>query len=1480
VAIGAQTERAVDDIAIGTEGGGWVTIQAKKGLQLSAQADGDLASALSQVALLARVGLPAGQGSSGATRDVDPDRDRVLIVSDETASRGISRHLRDVVHRLRTLPLNEAVEEAAKNSGERRALELLTRHLAHAWQVHHGRALSESDLRATCASLGVVALDLSDGGSHRIAAEQLLQGLLPSVADLSGVWKQLVDEGHQLSEQRTFLDRRAVVDALEPLLEEMGTSLSPAPRLRSDIEKLRKLTTINVDQMRGDRLISAPEAKVEVDRAVTAAVADATGNIAITGASGTGKTSELRRLADSLLCAGADVVVLRADDFHDAGGRVRRGTELTHDLADVLTGWPGRGEATLMIDGMDQTLGERVSPALVDLAHRLSGTRWRIVASVRTYNLTHDPELRRVFGGQPIDPALQDVRHVKVDDFDDLELAQVAAQSPQLASLLNSADRRLRSLLANPFNLNLMAQLLSTGELDLSTVRSRVDVLHQYWVARAYRHDTRRVAALSTLAEAMVDNRRQVAGVARMQGIDHAAIHSLCSDGVLRELPMCPGHAAPEVEFAHPVLFDYAVATLVLGDTSDPDSMADVLDHRPNLALTVQPSVELRLALMWRDDDSRAAFWRAGCRLVRRCDGHVLAALQAAHVAVSEVETDTDYAALADACAIPQDGSGGRTADARRLAFLVATLASRTRNPRALRAVAASARSIASSAERSSDPEAAVFAARVARRVIDIDTEPGLCHHWAAVATSCAELALANPRNGSSRMLAELAGSILAHVASVDAGAVTGVIERLSRPEVLHAWGIGHLHALVPHIADIARVAPDLAVTIGGCAWQASEAARHEVSRAFPALLQTDPMAATSLWLRAVEAPDLYPYPSSIQFDDPPRPRIGALLHFPDSNHHTLLMMTTAWITRLHELTESALPPGGQTDLAGIVERTVAELRHADVWAHLLHYAATAGGTALARLLQPALISPNLYMMPMTWIPAAHLACRLSPLLAPDDHATLERAILAIDRAGHHTAADNEFRDELRRRAGTILAALRPDRIQLEESRQAATDAAPLPALTDPGAQYAVTTRGLGDEAARHGPGRAPGDIQTTPTDIAQWLSIACQLLQGSALKPDTKVGADVYEALRSTLPVPTGHRSDWTEAHGDELRRLLAPYLDSPDPLHRATVTGSLALLLPDDIDVVDELARRLQTEPDHRVTAVLLHLLHRCIPNRGRDVDSVLAHLDGRWPWMAGGATAESRPAHDDVTGVISGILAVLATAYQTPFASARVRQWFAEPDSHHHQVHHALITLRDVLNPADASLHAAQTAAFELIETGARTCLASWQAQTANGATHPADAFGTPDPADTAAEMSGALLFSSGALDHLDPQGHPKRGAPDRFADLALPTLRVLAGLPHPSITRHVVQTCVFLASRQPIETLDIIANVLTANDEPYIRDAVALDIVIAMVRQYVVHHGDTLQDERCLANLRRVLEVFILTGWDSAIELARELRDVFE
>ena len=139
VAVGGQTGRAVDDVGLVTDADGWVMIQAKKGLQVGGAEGSALAEALRQLVEIHAEGVPDRPPWTARFRDIDPDRDLVLVLTDQSAPATVNRYLVPVTDRLRELPDGVPLADVATNKGEKRALRLLREHLARYWRESHGR---------------------------------------------------------------------------------------------------------------------------------------------------------------------------------------------------------------------------------------------------------------------------------------------------------------------------------------------------------------------------------------------------------------------------------------------------------------------------------------------------------------------------------------------------------------------------------------------------------------------------------------------------------------------------------------------------------------------------------------------------------------------------------------------------------------------------------------------------------------------------------------------------------------------------------------------------------------------------------------------------------------------------------------------------------------------------------------------------------------------------------------------------------------------------------------------------------------------------------------------------------------------------------------------------------------------------------------------------------------------------------------------
>ena len=252
---------------------------------------------------------------------------------------------------------------------------------------------------------------------------------------------------------------------------------------------------------------------------------------------------------------------------------------------------------------------------------------WRVVASVRKYDLRHGLQWSQLFGGSPpaadhADRAFPRVRHVSVGALGETEIAQVAATYAPLHALVTAAPARLRALLGNIFNLHLLAELLADGVVGetLAEVRNQSELLDLYWSHRVIRdddcHDAREALLLS-IVEGMISSRRlQITRRSLGQNPNVLHLSDLERHGVL-SLGQMDGRTDEGILlFSHNVLFDYAAARLWLDRGRDADHLISQLAAGPELTLMLSPSVAMVLGEAWaaRDPD-RPRFWTLGFRM-------------------------------------------------------------------------------------------------------------------------------------------------------------------------------------------------------------------------------------------------------------------------------------------------------------------------------------------------------------------------------------------------------------------------------------------------------------------------------------------------------------------------------------------------------------------------------------------------------------------------------------------------------------------------------------------------------------------------------------------------------------------------------------------------------------------------------------------------------------------------------------------------
>jgi hypothetical protein len=1047
VGVGCQTGRPVDDIGALTDAGGWVCIQAKKKLTLSDGSDSDLAAALDQLVAIDEEGVPDRPPHADEFRTLDPDVDRVLILTNEEAPRTIAVAMAGLVDRLRTLPEAVPLAEAATNADERAALRTLCGHLDRLWAERHGAVADDGVVRSLLRPLAVQALDLRPEGSDLRALLPDLRTLLEDPSRAPDLWGQLELTGQRLGADRSWVRRSDLIRGPEV----QRFHLTPVARLRRDVQRLQEATTDNLGSPPTNLAITTPDGPVEVPRAVSALLDASRGNVAITGDPGAGKSVILHRLAAGQT---ADIVYLTHHQLRGTAGKTRTELNLNHDLHEVLTGWTASRPGLLLLDGIDQTRGVDASSWLPGLAQHLRATRWRIVASIRSFDLRRGRRWQSMFSGTPVDlghadPELSQVAHLVVSELTAGEIATVHAASPSIRQVFDQAGDDLAGLLANPFNLNLVGELV-TADMDTSQIRSRLDLLARFWQLRVVDGADGRVRqrVVRSLIGSMVAARSQQADDSQLDDSGMlTALEGLLRDGVLRESPASRWAPSRPVEFAHPVLFDYAAAVIALGEVTVPDSVAHILDADPDLTMVLRPSLDYRLAIAWHNDPSRTSYWRLALRLAAQRSGHMLAAAAAATVAAHELRDGAELGVLESACATAATDATWTVDDARGLAFLVAAgLDAPDPNPAALDAFGQLLEALAVHALNNDDIGLALLVAQLCRRAAgDHPPRHGTpaAHSWVQAAITAVYVGLADLNDPRRAGIADHGGRALAMAATLDAAATADTIRLVIAEPALRAWGVRAVRPLIVALPDIAAQEPALAVDLGARVWlfqddpsqstnilnsqilpltsnrqQDLESVQFQVGQGFPALAAVNVLAATSLFLKIVEGRSLPEYARiGSQTNQRPWVRYGDDLRYA-GGYRSLSAMADALIDRLEHTAPTC---SDATDLL------TENLTHADVWNRLLHRAAISESVGLANALRPVLSSPSLLAHSQTWPAAGQLAARVSPTLAAAEYQALEQTILAATEPG---ADDPEYRrNGLRERRDILLTATTAARV-------------------------------------------------------------------------------------------------------------------------------------------------------------------------------------------------------------------------------------------------------------------------------------------------------------------------------------------------------------------------------------------------------------------------------------------------------------------
>ncbi|MBE3100124.1 MAG: hypothetical protein IMZ44_23645 [Planctomycetes bacterium] len=665
--IQCESREATDDVLVHTSRDGHLLGQVKRSLHLSARSDSPFASAVAQFVRQFHDGITAGTSQRG----LEETRDRLILVVSAHCSGTVRVTLRDVLDRVRDLPAGVPLSDVANNASERKALRQIVRCVQDAWRTNVGADPSEGDIRWVLRLVHVLCLDVEASGADENTSKVLLRNAVlrdPTRAD--DAWNLLLSACTDAAKSRLPMDRLTLHAAFKRAEIDLCGVRSYWDRIAGLSQRSQDTLTLTTDMAR----IRVGAADVKLDRTCTAVLRQAAeqGSLLVVGEPGAGKSGVLHDLVEGLLHDGQDVVYLTAEWAGDLG----------RDTVEVLRNWPGNRPGFLVIDALDSVRSEQSGPVLRDILALIMGqeSRWHVVASVRSYDLRHSQSLQARFKGSPCsdDPVFRNdefasVRHLGVPRLQPEEWDSIRAQSQLLAGLVGCAPSAFRELLDNLFNLSLVAELvwLNVPEAELTAIRTQIGLLDRYWQHRVIDEDGQgnaRESLLCHAAEEMVRTRTLRANRANL--LPHASgnsLHDIESRNILKPCsPSGVGAAVPEVlEFAHHVLFDYAVARLLFRGM--PDRLIQRVTQDPVIALTVQPSLRMHFQHLWYAvGGSHDCFWDATFAVARAPNIPDIARLVGPAVAADLATASADLERL---CSALINAGDADTAEAAAQAF-------------------------------------------------------------------------------------------------------------------------------------------------------------------------------------------------------------------------------------------------------------------------------------------------------------------------------------------------------------------------------------------------------------------------------------------------------------------------------------------------------------------------------------------------------------------------------------------------------------------------------------------------------------------------------------------------------------------------------------------------------------------------------------------------------------------------------------------
>jgi hypothetical protein len=614
-AIRCESGEPVGDILLELTDGALLFVEVKRSIRLS---DGRFAALVEQlIKQFITCEQSLGNDSKPWRRPLRSGVDRLQIITSSESPEAVRKHLAACLVRIGPATEPGELLGLAKNNAEDDAFTLFKSLIAASWKDLLGEQLSDSQLIRFGSLVRISTADTNPNEADEAHALRTIgTSILESNEYVSAAWSGLIDIVAQAAQTREPLSR----DSLRTQFERLGFLVKSSPSFVKDIQTIKDYTRLTLHSMSHLGELSVKGSPIRIEREVAAFLGSvaAKNSLLVIGEPGAGKSGVLHELA-TILAKNSDVLFVAADRID---GPLRTEIGVANNLVEILRNWTGKGPGFVIIDALDAARGATASTALRELMRSIAKSpesRWRVIASVRTYDLRYGQEIQQIFrvlfDGERLEkfqhPDFPFIRHVSVPRFDFSELERIFVQSSDIALVYQAANPNLQDLLKSPFNLRLVADLLSSNLTygEISAIETHMALLEQYWFHRVIKSPSEGIARELTvhdLLKAMVIERTLTISKTKAR---EAAIRpqfaSLCQDGVIVE-QKANLQGRNIIGFAHHLLFDYAASRLYI--STDRESFLKELTDQRDLSLFLRLSIELLFKEAWVRD--RAEFWK------------------------------------------------------------------------------------------------------------------------------------------------------------------------------------------------------------------------------------------------------------------------------------------------------------------------------------------------------------------------------------------------------------------------------------------------------------------------------------------------------------------------------------------------------------------------------------------------------------------------------------------------------------------------------------------------------------------------------------------------------------------------------------------------------------------------------------------------------------------------------------------------------